>query len=204
MMYCIGLTGTIASGKSAAIAYFKTLGIDTLSADDIAKQLTCKNSPAFTEICQHFGSNILTADGDINRRQLRNHIMNHPIDRLWLENLLHPLIRQRIELSITQCHGPYCVIEIPLLNNRKTFPYLNRVLLITSEPQQQIARLMARDNCLEAEAKALLEHQKSNNNREALADDILLNSGSIDAFHNALNALHHRYLDQASILNLGT
>lgn len=197
-MYCIGLTGTIASGKSAAISYFKTLGIDTLSADDIAKQLTRKDSPVLTQICQHFGNKILTADGELNRRQLRNHIMNHPTDRLWLENLLHPLIRQHIELGISQCHEPYCVIEIPLLNNRKTFPYLNRVLLITSEPQQQIARLMTRDNCSETEALALLAHQKSNNNHATLADDILFNTGSLEAFHNELNALHRRYLNYAS------
>ncbi len=198
-MYCVGLTGTIASGKSAALTYFKTLGIDTLSADDIAKQLTRKDSPALTQICLHFGNKILTEKGDLNRRQLRNHIMNHPADRLWLENLLHPLIRQHIELNISQCLEPYCVIEIPLLNDRKTFPYLNRVLLITSEPQQQIDRLMARDNCSKTEALSLLEHQKSNNNHATVADDILFNNGSIETFHNELNALHHRYLSYVDI-----
>lgn len=197
-MYCIGLTGTIASGKSAAITYFKTLGIETLCADGIAKQLTSNDSPAFIKICQYFGNRALTTNGELNRRWLRNHIMNHPVDKLWLENLLHPLIRQNIELSIGACHGPYCVIEIPLLNDRKTYPYLNRVLLITSEHSQQINRLMKRDNCSESEAVTLLAHQKTNNNHAALADDIVVNTGSVEAFNKALYQLHQGYLNYVS------
>lgn len=193
-MYCIGLTGTIASGKSLAIDYFKSQGIDTLNADVIARELTQKDSPALTDISRHFGKDFFNPNGDLDRRKLRSHIIAHPDERQWLEQLLHPMIRQRIESAITQCKSPYCVIEIPLLQEKNHYPYLNRILLITSEPQQQIQRLMARDHCSEAEAIALLAHQESNNSRTDIADDIVLNTGSIDALQHQLNQLHQHYL----------
>lgn len=76
-MYCVGLTGTVASGKSTAIAYFQHLGIDTLNADIIAKELTNKGSPALAKIAKHFGNSLLTPSGELNRRLLRNRIMDH-------------------------------------------------------------------------------------------------------------------------------
>jgi len=194
LMYCVGLTGTIASGKSTAAAFFKSQGIPVLNADDIARQLTAKNSPALADIIEHFGEKIVTTEGELDRRQLRQWILAHPMDKQWLEDLLHPLIRQHIELSITELTGPYCVVEIPLLSDRKSYPYLNRVLLITAEPQQQIARLVKRDHCSESEAMAWLSHQEHNNNRAELADDIMVNTGSLDELHSKLNALHQRYL----------
>jgi dephospho-CoA kinase len=195
-MYCIGLTGTIASGKSLAIDYFKSQGIDTLNADVIARELTQNGSPALAEISRYFGKDFLTSNGDLNRRKLRSHIVAHPEDRQWLEQLLHPMIRQHIESAIAHCKSPYCVIEIPLLLDRTPYPYLNRVLLITSEPHQQIQRLMARDHCSETEAKALLAHQETNNHRAELADDIVLNTGSVDELNDKLDELHHNYLQE--------
>lgn len=185
-MYCIGLTGTIASGKSTAISFFKKLGIDTLSADDIARQLTLKNTPALTKITHHFGKSILNSEGELNRSLLRQKILNHPDDRLWLENLLHPLIRKQIEHEIKYCKSSYCVIEIPLLTDRNTYPYLDRVLLITSDNNQQIHRLISRDQCSYEEAIKFVEHQEKMNNRHEFADDVICNNGLISDFHNQL------------------
>lgn len=193
-MYCIGLTGTIASGKSRAVDYFKSQGIDTLSADVISKELTQKNTPALMQIHQHFGQDFFFANGDLDRRKLRQQIITHPEDKQWLEQLLHPMIRQQIESAITHCNSPYCVIEIPLLLDRTHYPYLARVLLITSEPPQQIQRIMKRDHCSEIEAKVLLAHQETNNVRAAIADDIIINTGSIDEFNHQLSRLHQKYL----------
>jgi dephospho-CoA kinase len=193
-MYCIGLTGTVASGKSAAIKFFKSQGIETISADEIAKQLTQKNTPALKDIADYFGQYILDAQGELKRRELRCHILTNTKDRRWLEAYLHPKIRQQIEYDITQCKSPYCVIEIPLLLNRSHYPYLNRVLLITAPPKHQIERLMARDKCTEAEAVTLLEYQEKTNHRAALADDIIENNDSIEQFNLKLAALHQQYL----------
>jgi dephospho-CoA kinase len=196
-MYCVGLTGTVASGKSLALDYFKSLKIDTISADRISRQLTQKNTEALEQMCHYFGNDILDKAGELNRRALRYHILENPESRQWLEALLHPKIRQQIELAILQCQSAYCVIEIPLLTSRATYPYLQRVLLITSQLEIQIQRLMTRDNCSEIEARALLAHQETNNQRARIADDVILNTQSTDDFHEKLKRFHRDYLKYA-------
>lgn len=195
-MYCIGLTGTVASGKSAAIQFFKSLGIETISADDIAKQLTQKNTSTLKDIAEYFGQDILDEQGELKRRELRRHIINNTGDRLWLEAYLHPKIRQEIERQVSQCKSPYCVVEIPLLVNRSDYPYLNRVLLISASQNHQIERLMTRDQCTKTDAISLLQYQEKTNNRATFADDIVENDGTIDQFHLELAALHQLYLNQ--------
>jgi dephospho-CoA kinase len=199
-MYCIGLTGTIASGKSIAMAYFKEIGIETINADTLSRQLTEPPSPFLEQLIQHFGNACLDEHGLLDRPKLRAHIIKHPSDKHWLEQLLHPEIRRQIEAAIKQCHGPYCVIEIPLLLDRTPYPYLNRVLLITAEREHQIQRIIARDGCDKAWAAAILDLQETNNHRPAIADDIILNNGSMDTLYEKLYQLHQGYLRFASEL----
>ena len=193
-MFCIGLTGPIASGKSTVAKAFSTLGIDVVSADAIAKSLTAKQAPALHPIVAHFGSSVLTSSGELNRRHLRELIFQNPNERLWLEALLHPLIRKQIETEISQTKSPYCVIEIPLLTDRTTYPYLNRVLLVQADPAQQVARCMARDNASKEEVLAILASQTDMNTLIKLADDILLNTGSLAELQDKVASLHANYL----------
>ncbi len=199
MTYYIGLTGTIASGKSTIAAYFKTLNIDVVNADDIAKTLTKPDTPVFKEIIRHVGSSVLNSQGELNRRYLRELIVQSPTERLWLEGLLHPLIRERIQNEITQCKTPYCMIEIPLLTDRLTYPYLNRVLLVTASRDSQIKRLMARDQCTNDAASAMIDtsliHEQA---RRAISDDILVNDGNLTELKKRLSLLHKTYLELAS------
>lgn len=200
MMYCIGLTGTIASGKSTVSALFKDLGIDIINADLIARQLVQPHQPALQTIIQHFGSSILTETGELNRRHLRDIITDNASERVWLEALLHPLIRNNIEQDIKHCKSPYCMIEIPLLTDKAGYPYLNRVLLITATPEQQISRLMARDKSTEKQARAFWATTQANEaKRHAIADDTLINNGSINALKEKVNALHQLYLQKAKV-----
>mgnify|MGYP003390750501 CR=1 FL=1 len=198
-MYCIGLTGTIASGKSTVSALFKELGIDVINADQIARQLVQPHEPAFQTIIQHFGSSILTETGELNRRHLRDIITENASERTWLESLLHPLIRKKIEQDINHCKSPYCMIEIPLLTDKESYPYLNRVLLITAMPKQQIARLMERDKSTKKQARAFWATTQANETkRHAIADETLLNDGTINALKIKVNNLHHLYLQKAN------
>ena len=114
LMYCVGLTGTIASGKSTALAYFAELGIATLSADAIARQITTTNAAVLLAIRNYFGDCVFLPSGELNRRALRAIIFSDPQQRQWLEKLLHPLIKQQIQEEIKKITTPYCVIEIPL------------------------------------------------------------------------------------------
>lgn len=198
-MYCIGLTGTIASGKSTVTSYFAQQGIEVINADQIAKSLTDKEQPALEKITRHFGNGILMANGELDRRALRNLIFTHPQERIWLEELLHPLIRAQIKLRIKQCQGPYCIIEIPLLSNKTDYPYLDRVLLVLSNEKTQVARLIARDNCSKEQALAILAQQPNESQNRSLADDIILNNGSAAALQKKILKLHKIYLNKANI-----
>lgn len=193
-MYCVGLTGNIASGKSTVATYFANLGIDVISADKIAKQLTTNTQPAFQGIVNHFGKTALTSTGELDRRYLRQFIFKNPTERLWLEKYLHPLIRKQIEIEIQVATSPYCLIEIPLLTDRTLYPYLNRVLLVEAETEQQITRLTARDNCSKEDTLAILGTQADKHTLHGLADDILTNTGSLVELQKKVSQLHKQYL----------
>lgn len=198
MPYIVVLTGTIASGKSTALAFFKQQGIDTISADEIARELTSPNTPAFEAIIAHFGRQITNQDGTLNRRKLRYEIIRHPNERKWLESYLHPQIRSSIQSQLEQTSSAYVVIEIPLITRREDFPYLNHVLLLEIQEEHQIARLMKRDQCTRAEALQMIQMQPDKTVRRAIADDIVFNDGHAEHFEATLRALHQRYLMAAA------
>lgn len=194
IMYCIGLTGAIGSGKSTVASLFAERGIEIISADHIARQLVEKDQPALQQIVEHFGSHLLTAEGNLDRRQLRERIVLDQPARLWLENLLHPLIRTVIENQVQACKSPYSMVEIPLLTNKTDYPYLNRILLVTADENIQIARIMARDHCSQQQAAALLNTTHHLDGvRKALADDMIVNNTSLDQLQMQVEKLHEFY-----------
>ena len=197
-MYCVGLTGSIASGKSTIAAYFSALGIDVISADEIAKALVLPGQPALQQIIHHFGESVLTPEGELNRRHLREYIVKHPAERAWLEACLHPLIRQQIQHDVKACKSLYCIIEIPLLTDRALYPYLNRVLLVQGLREAQVTRLMKRDNQTREQSCAMLATTlRDEGKRQTIADDKIMNDGSVDALREKINALHVQYLQAA-------
>lgn len=199
--FCVGLTGSIASGKSTIATYFAQLGIDIINADHIAKALVQPGQPALHAIIKHFGATVLTSTGELNRAYLRELITNHPNQRTWLENLLHPLIRKQIQANIPFCTTPYCIIEIPLLTDKSAYPYLNRVLLVRADHELQIARIMTRDNSSREQAQAMLAAtQADEDKRQAIADDTLINTGSIEALQQSVLMLHTRYTAESKKL----
>lgn len=194
MTYAIGLTGSIATGKSTAAAFFERHAIDIISADEIARDLTNYGEPALTSIVSHFGQGILKKNGELDRKALRKKIIRHPAERLWLEGYLHPQIRARIENALSDATSPYVMIEIPLLINRENYPYLKRVLLLQMDEELQLKCLMARDKCTYDDAVAMLKLQPREELRRAIADDVICNDGNPDHLEEALTALHFKYL----------
>lgn len=194
-LYCVGLTGNIASGKSSVIQYFKELGVAVIVADEIARQVTLPGQPALLQIKEHFGDEILDEHGRLHRSALRDIIFRNSLERKWLEQLLHPLIRQAIRAQIAALSNtPYCIIEIPLLLNRTDYPYLKRVLLVTADREIQIARVMTRDHCTRLQAEAILAVQPDEQTRLLLADDVILNNGSLKQLREQVINLHACYL----------
>ena len=192
MTYCVGLTGTIGSGKSTVSHYFSKLGIPVISADMIARTVTEKDQPALRSIAQHFGPQAINSSGELNRRYVRHWIATHPEDRIWLEALLHPLINQEMDYQQQQLmHHPYCLLEIPILKTKAA--YLNRILLIKAPLQQQITRVMQRDKLSKEEAIRWLNIQLEAHPLTVTPDDILENNGSLATLSMKVRHLHAQY-----------
>jgi dephospho-CoA kinase len=192
--YCVGLTGTIASGKSTVANLFYEQGIAVFCADKIAKDLTLPGCPALDAIVHYFGPEALTHAGELNRRYLRHRMIHHPDEKQWLETLLHPQIRTALLTAIQTASGPYTMVDIPLLYDRTLYPFLTRVLCVTATHAQQIERLIKRDQCSPQEAEALLSLQRAADKSKQNIDDTIHNDTTINALKNQVVELHQQYL----------
>ena len=196
-MFVVGLTGGIASGKSTVAALFENKGITIIDTDQLARQLTEIGKEALQKIALHFGKNILLPDGSLNRKLLRTIIFSDNTQRLWLEQLLHPLIRAEMEQQIHLAQSPYCLAIIPLLFESTPNPIINRILVIDTTEEMQLQRAQARDEITLEEAKLILLAQTKRDHRIANAADIIYNTGSLDLLKEEVDKLHHLYLSIA-------
>ena len=197
-MYVIGLTGGIASGKSTVATIFEKKGIAVIDTDHLARQQTEIGKEALQKIASHFGKNILLPDGSLNRKLLRAIIFSDNTQRLWLEQLLHPLIRAEMQQQIQLAHSPYAIAVIPLLFETNPNPLINRILLVDSTEELQLQRAQFRDGLSLEEAQAILLAQAKREHRLANATDIIYNTGSLDHLKDEVEKLHQLYLSLAS------
>jgi dephospho-CoA kinase len=193
-MFVIGLTGGIGSGKSTIADYFTKLGIDVIDADKIAREVVTPHSAALNEIAVHFGTSALNKDGSLNRGALRRTIFADPKERRWLEALLHPLIRERLEQDIAHSSSPYVVVVIPLLIESSYQYPIDRVLVIDTPEAQQRSRTHLRDQISKEEIENIISAQVSREQRLAAADDIIHNDKGIEELEQQVNKLHQYYL----------
>lgn len=192
--HAVGLIGGIGSGKSTVANLFAELGISLVDADVIAREQVAIGTPALNKIIAQFGEAILHPDGSLNRRSLRDTIFKNLSQRAWLENLLHPLIRQSIFDQTQAAPGLYCLVVIPLLKTRHDYPILNRVLMVDAPESAQIRRVMQRDNIDEVQAKSIIQAQMPRQERIKLADDLIINDGHIATLQHEVDRLHQKYL----------
>jgi dephospho-CoA kinase len=193
-MRVIGLTGGIASGKSAAADHFATLGVPVIDADRIARKLVEPGTPALEDICQRFGKSILLENGALDRAALREIIFNDPQARHDLETILHPLIRNAITEHIAELDDCYCIVVIPLLAESGNWEILDHKLVIDCPESLQLERLQQRDQLDLGQAKRILNAQASREQRKAIADDIIDNSHDLAYLQSAVEKLHAKYL----------
>lgn len=192
-MFCVALTGNIATGKSTVCEQFKKYGADIINADDISRQLTEQGSPAYHAIVQHFNDSILLPDNRLDRKKLRSIIFSKPEEKIWLETLLHPLIRQRIEETASASKANLIIIEIPLHFDREAYPFIERVILVHAPESIQIKRIMERDNCSEQQAKMMLHKQPNLKKRLSISDDVIYNQGDIEDLKQQVSDLYKKY-----------
>lgn len=197
----VGLTGGIASGKSAADAAFAALGVAVADADVIARELVQPGQAALDEIVAHFGAEVLAADGQLDRASLRRRIFANPADKVALEAILHPRIRNELEVRTAEAPGDIAIASIPLLTEgggRDAYPWLDRILVIDVAPETQRTRLMARDHIDATLADQMIGAQSTREARLAIADDVIRNEDSFDALRNRVNELHRFYRSLAA------
>ncbi len=193
-MLVIGLTGGIGSGKSTVSHLFAQLGVPIIDADLIARQITESNDQALSSIIEHFGKKIVSENGALNRAVLRDIIFNHPPERLWLEDLLHPLIREEMQQQIRQLSEPYCIAVIPLLLEVEFHSFINRILVVDAPENLQIERTRHRDQIQSSQIEAILKTQAHRHDRIARAHDVIVNDGTLEDLIPQVEKLHQQYL----------
>jgi len=195
--YIVALTGGIASGKTLVSDEFTRLGVPVIDTDVIAHEIVEPGQPALAEIEGAFGSGVIAADGRLKRSELRKIIFLDPELRRKLESILHPRIRQKAGEAIAKVTSAYCILVIPLLAEKSTYPNVDRILVIDVRPETQIDRLMARDNSDRKQAEQVLAAQSTREQRLKIADDILDNSGLPEQAREEVARLNIKYLQLA-------
>lgn len=198
MSLIIGLTGGIGCGKTTVAAYFSKMGISVIDTDDLAKQAIEPGTNALIDVINHFGPDVLTPVGRLDRMKLRRRIFLDPKAKQWLEELLHPIILEKMRQRIQRCTKNYCVVAIPLLLETHSQNEVDRILVVDCPESTQIERTMARDNMTEAEVKNLMKTQVSREERLLAAHDIIENNLGLEDLSQQVKDLHHYYL---SIMN---
>lgn len=191
----IGLTGGIGSGKSAAGIEFEKLGITVIDADEIAQKASLKNSKAYKEIVEYFGSSILDNSQNIDRRKLRNIVFNDEEQKKKLEQILHPAIREDISFAISNSKSPYTIIMVPLIYETNSKDNYNRILVIDCDEDIQISRAVTRDGASEEDIKKIINSQATKHERLSIADDVISNNSSIEKLSEKVLHLHKNYLE---------
>jgi dephospho-CoA kinase len=196
--FVVGLTGGIGCGKSTVSQLFVELGVQVVDADIVAREVVQPGSVCLSAIAKHFGDSILLDSGELNRPLLRQRIFTDVAEKAWLDQLLHPAIRQQMLAQLAAITSPYALLVAPLLLENKLNQYVQRVLVIDVPEVLQISRTMRRDSSDEQHVKAIMAAQISRAERLKLADDIITNDGSVAQLAHQVASLHQRYLQLAA------
>lgn len=195
----IGLTGGIASGKTAVSDRFAELGATVIDTDVIARQVVASGQPALAEIRAAFGDDVFNDNGALDRSAMRQLVFADDASRKQLEAILHPKIQAETLRQAQAAVGPYTIVVVPLLAGSPLREHVDRVLVVDCDEETQIRRLLARDDGSEEQARRILAAQASRDERLAIADDVIENNASLAALDEQVSAFHDRYLALANL-----
>ena len=193
-IFTVVLTGGIGSGKTAASDHFESLGVPVVDTDVIAKQIVEPGQPALGEIARQLGERFIDKSGRLDRKAVRSAIFSDPDKKARLEAILHPRIALEVQRRISALDYPYCILVIPLFTESGRYDWVDRVLVVDVDESVQLERVTGRGQVSRQQARAILDAQASRNERLALADDVLDNSGSLAEMHAQIDRLHTEYL----------
>ena len=191
----VGLTGGIGSGKTAAADRFAALGITVVDADLASRAVVEPGQPALAQISDHFGAQILQADGRLDRSALRHLVFEQEHERRWLQSLLHPLISAYLKEQIAAATSVYALLVNPLLIESGQSSWCDRVLVIDVPQALQVSRTMARDANTRTQVENIMRAQASREQRLKVADDVIINDQDLAYLHSQVDQQHTRYVD---------
>ncbi|ODN65941.1 MULTISPECIES: dephospho-CoA kinase [Methylophaga] len=197
MVFRVGLTGGIASGKSTVSELFKDLGIEVIDADIIARELSQPGTAQYQLIVEYFGDEIVLADGQLNRPALRKLLFSDAKAKQQLEQILHPAIRQQLLQQAANAKSSYCILSIPLLIEANLQSCVDRILVVDVDSETQMLRLQNRDKLSTKEVTQHLAAQSNRAQRLQYADDIIDNSDAIEKLKFQVTQLHALYCQLA-------
>ncbi len=197
-IFRVALTGGIASGKSTVADMFGDLGAVLIDTDIIAREVVLPGTPGLQDIVDTFGTEMLDADGMLDRPAMRRLVFADDAKRRQLEAILHPKIRQEAERQMQTRGGPYQIVIVPLLVESPLKNLVDRIVVVDCSEAIQLERLLARDIGTKDQARRMLAAQASRQERLALADDVIANDADIAETRIQVAALHARYLALAA------
>lgn len=193
MTYKVALTGGIASGKTAVSDMFAELGVTVIDADIIAREVVAKGSKALRAIVDHYGKEVLTEMGELDRQKLRTRVFSDEQQRQWLNSLLHPLIRNEMKQLQELAQSAYSISVIPLLYESGQYRDYERVLTVDCPTAIQLERLMERDQSTLEQAQAILDKQATREQRLSIADDVIVNDSDLHSLKQSVIKLDNQY-----------
>lgn len=190
--FIVGMTGGIGSGKTSVANAFAARGASIIDTDAIAHQLTAPGGKAIPAIEETFGKLALTPQGSLDRAQMRERIFSDSGQKIKLESILHPMIRDEVARQATLASGVYVMIVVPLLVEN-TYWKFARVLVIDCDENQQLVRVMKRDGLAENLIRSILAQQATRAQRLAIASDVLYNQTAFETLIPEIDRLHKLY-----------
>ena len=189
-MFTVGLTGGVAAGKSTTTNFFIDKGITVVDADTISRNLQLKGEEGYEKIVKKFSDDILDSNGQIDRKKIREIAFSDPKNKKWLEDLMHPMIRDEVIKQFEKVESSWVIYSAPLWSNKNVF---NRTLVIDTPKDVQLQRIIERDNCSKEVAEQVIAQQISSNERNCYATDLIINDGSLEDFRNKLEFYFELY-----------
>jgi dephospho-CoA kinase len=195
-MFIIGLTGGIGSGKSAAAKILKELGLKVIDLDQITHRLIMPGEIGYIEIKKEFGEKYIDTKGEIDRKLLREEIFSSFNLKKRIESIFHPIIFEECNKQLNLLkHEKYIVLVIPLLFETENYiSLIDESLLIDCDLETQIERVIKRDNVSKTLVNRIIKNQMNRQEKQLLADKVILNDGNINHLENQLASYYKKLL----------
>ena len=194
-MFTVGLTGGVAAGKSTATNFFIDKGITVVDADLISRNLQIQGEEGYKQIVKKFSDDILDTNSEIDRKKIREIAFSDPKNKKWLEDLMHPIIRDEVIKQFEKVESSWAIYSAPLWSRKNKF---NRTLVIDAPKEFQLQRIIERDNCSKEVAEQVIAQQISSIERNCYATDLLINDSSLEKFKNKLQFYFELYNNLAN------